>query len=79
MMHETGGGDSRVPFGLRWLDLISAGAKEKLDIYRSILSGLGDDTSGADPAVVQIFRGASTVLRETKNLEMLIEAIGKLA
>ena len=79
MMRETGAEEARVPTGLRWQDLIDAGAKEKLKVYRSILSGLGDDSTGADPAVVQIFRGASTVLRETKNLEMLIEAIGKLA
>lgn len=43
------------------------------------MAGLGDAERGADPAITQIFRGATTVLRETKNLEMLVDAIGKLS
>lgn len=79
MMHETGAERGKVPSGLRWGDLVAASSAEKLDLYRNILTGLGDAERGADPAITQIFRGATTVLRETKNLEMLVEAIGKLS
>lgn len=65
--------------GLRWRDLAKASSSRKLDVYKSILAGLGDPQHGADPAIAKIFRGATTVLRETKNLEMLVEAIGKLS
>lgn len=78
MMQETGAEEHRVPVGLRWADLTEAPSARKLDVYRDILAGLGDPARGTDPAIVAIFRGAATVLRDAKNLEMLIEAIGKL-
>lgn len=78
MMQETGAEERRVPVGLRWADLTEAPSAHKLDIYRNILAGLGDPARGTDPAIVAIFRGAATVLRDAKNLEMLIGAIGKL-
>lgn len=79
MMHETGAEQGRVPVGLRWLDLVNASTEKKLDMYGTILSGLGAQDRGADSHIVKIFRGATTVLREPKNLEMLVDAIGKLA
>ena len=78
MMHETGAEPGKVPPGLRWNDLAKAESRSKLEVYRRILAGLGDPARGADPAVIAIFQGAATVLREPKNLEMLIDAIGKL-
>lgn len=78
MMHETGAEEGRVPVGLRWADLTSTPHERKLETYRAILSGLGDPAPGTHPAIVAIFRGAATVLRDGKNLEVLIEAIGKL-
>lgn len=78
MMQETGAEEGRVPVGLRWADLTEAPSARKLDVYRGILVGLGDPARGTDPAIVAIFRGAATVLRDAKNLEMLIDAIGKL-
>jgi type I restriction enzyme M protein len=79
MMHETGAERGKVPPGLRWEDLVNATAPRKLDAYKRILSGLGDKGRDVDQAIIKIFRGAATVLREAKNLEMLIEAINKLA
>lgn len=79
MMHETDAEQGKVPRGLRWSDLVESPASAKLDIYRSILAGLSKTELGADPAIAIIFRGATTVLRETKNLEMLVDAIAKLS
>ncbi len=79
MMHETGAEEGKVPHGLRWFDLVGASREDKLDVYKGILFGLGEGNKVVDAAISQIFRGATTVLRETKNLELLIEAIGKLA
>lgn len=78
MMQETGSEERRVPVGLRWADLTEVPSARKLDVYRNILAGLGDPARGTDPAIVAIFHSAATVLRDTKNLEMLIEAIGKI-
>ena len=77
-MHETGAEQGKVPSGLRWQDLVTATASKKLEAYRRILSGLGDNDRNVDQAIVKIFHGAATVLREAKNLQMLIEAISKL-
>lgn len=79
MMRETGAEQGKVPAGLRWHDLVEAPSSRKLDVYRNILAGLGNTAEGVDAAIAKIFRGATTVLRETKNLEMLVEAIGKLS
>lgn len=78
MMHETGAEEPRVPSGLRWADLTGAPTARKLDVYRDILAGLGDPHRGTDAAIVAIFRGAATVLRDAKNLEMLIGAIARI-
>ncbi len=78
MMHETASEKGKVPEGLRWNDLVQTDGAKKLDTYRRILAGLGNAAKGADPAIVAIFRGAATVLRDSKNLEMLADAIGKI-
>lgn len=78
MMHETGAETGRVPKGLRWQDLVQAPETQKLEIYRGVLSGLGDRNKGVSVSISEIFQGATTVLRDAKNLEMLIGAIGKL-
>ena len=78
MMYETGAEQGTIPEGLRWLDLVDAASEKKLDAYRAVLVGLGDRRRGTDPAIARIFRGAATVLRESKSLETLIEAISKI-
>jgi type I restriction enzyme M protein len=78
MMKETAAEEGRVPPGLRWADLEVADAPTKLDFYRSLLQGLGEESRGVDAAIARIFAGASTVLRDAKNLDMLIEAIGRI-
>jgi type I restriction enzyme M protein len=77
MMAETRAEEARVPPGLRWVDLVGAPSAKKLDIYRSILLGLGD-RDDVTPSIRRIFKGATTVLREAKNLELLIDAIAKI-
>lgn len=78
MMKETAAEEGRVPPGLRWADLEAADASTKLDVYRGLLQGLGEESRGVDAAIARIFAGASTVLRDAKNLDMLIEAIGRI-
>lgn len=77
MMAETGAGEARVPPGLRWADLVTAPSPEKLEIYRAILLGLGD-RGDVSHSIRRIFKGATTVLRDAKNLELLIDAIAKI-
>lgn len=77
MMAETRAEETRVPRGFRWGDLVDAASARKLDLYRSILLGLGDRDDVA-PSIRRIFKGANTVLREAKNLELLIDAIAKI-
>jgi type I restriction enzyme M protein len=77
MMHETAAEDSNVPEGLRWENLLAAGASQKLDVYRRILAGLGNESGAADHAIRAIFQGSATVIREPRNIEMLIDAIDK--
>lgn len=75
MMEETGAEKGKVPSGLRWHDLVSTDISKKLQVYKHILAGLGDQKGKADRTITRIFHGAATVLRDTKNLEMLVNAI----
>lgn len=77
-MQETNAEEGRVPNGLRWRDLIGTEQEEMLDKYRGVLAGLAQNSPGTDQAVTRIFRGAKTVLRESRNLQMLTDAIDKI-
>lgn len=79
MMKETGREEGLVPVGLRWIDLITCPPDRSLDHYRTMLSNLGDPSKGAHVAVIRIFGGATTVLRDPRNLQMLTDAIDRMA
>lgn len=78
MMQETGGEQQRVPVGLRWRDLKAAEPDKMLETYRAMLVGLADPERDVDPPITRIFLGAKTVLRDWKNLQMLVDAVDKL-
>lgn len=77
MMKETDSEDGRVPAGSRWQDLIGSSG-DRLAVYRKILRRLGSRGAGVDPSISRIFSGAATVLRDTKNLQLLIDAIDRI-
>jgi type I restriction enzyme M protein len=75
MMKETGA-ESRLPYGCRWSDLEKKTGVEQLTFYRKMLVDLG--TLGKD-RVQDIFAGASTSLKEPRNLSKVIAAIDELS
>lgn len=78
MESETGLDGSRLPFDLSWQSLLATPPAERLNRYRRVLHSLADENQTGDAAVSRIFLGATTVLREPRNLDMLVEAIEKL-
>lgn len=79
MMKETGREEGRVPPGLRWVDLIATPPERALEHYRTMLTDLAETAKGVDAAVARIFSGAKTVLRDPRNLQMLIDAIDRMS
>lgn len=79
MMKETGREEGRVPPGLRWVDLTAAQPEHALDLYHTMLADLANAAAKVDSAVVRIFSGAKTVLRDPRNLMMLVDAIDRMS
>lgn len=79
MMKETALEEGRVPEGCRWVDLINSDPESLLDHYKLTLNKLSDLSEGVDSTVARIFSGAKTVLRDPRNLQMLIDAIDKMS
>jgi type I restriction enzyme M protein len=75
MMKETGA-ESRLPYGCRWSDLEKKSGVEQLTFYRKMLIDLGEQGKGR---VQDIFAGASTSLKEPRNLNKVITAIDELS
>jgi type I restriction enzyme M protein len=74
MAAETGT-EHQLPEGYRWPDLTSRDGTELMQFYRELLVYLG--ANGAQ-VVQQIFNGASTSLRQPRNLRKLVEDIDAL-
>ena len=67
--------ETQLPSGNRWGDLERKQGVEQLDFYREILIHLG---SHGSRRVQNIFSGASTSLRQPKNLAKLVEDIDQI-
>lgn len=78
MMQEMDREESSVPKGFRWADLVAAPPDQKLKIYKAALARLGSSESGTASTVRAIFAGSSTVIRNDKNLAVLIEQIDEI-
>ncbi|MBD2101779.1 N-6 DNA methylase [Leptolyngbya sp. FACHB-261] len=74
MMAETGG-ESQLPEGYRWGDLVVREGIEQLTFYRSLLLDLGLHSS---PQVKAIFANAQTALKQPKILQKLVKSIDGL-
>lgn len=74
MAAETGA-EEQIPEGWRWADLEGKDGVARMTFYRSLLLHLGSHGSAR---VRAIFAGASTFLRQPRNLEALTTAIDAL-
>ncbi|HET6763943.1 MAG TPA: N-6 DNA methylase [Longimicrobiaceae bacterium] len=75
MAAETGAETDQLPDGYRWRDLEKTENRELLQFYRELLVHLGGHGS---KRVRAIFAGASTALRQPRNLRKLVGSIDEL-
>ncbi|HET6230828.1 MAG TPA: N-6 DNA methylase [Longimicrobiaceae bacterium] len=75
MAAETGAEADQLPDGWRWRDLEARDGLDLLQFYRELLVHLG---GAGSPRVRAIFSGASTSLRQPRNLRKLVDSIDEL-
>jgi type I restriction enzyme M protein len=75
MAEETGAEADQLPEGFRWRDLETRDGTVLLQFYRELLVHLGG--AGSD-RVQAIYSGASTALRQPRNLRKLVDSVDEL-
>jgi type I restriction enzyme M protein len=70
--------EARLPAIYRWGALKAASDADILQIYRQLLTALGDPVVVTEQSISAIFRNASTIIREPANLRRLVDAIDGL-